>query len=120
MIETAKVRSEFETRMLRALRPLRLPFVPNHPVNIDGHRYRIDFAFPEYRVGVECHSVEWHLGHEAFKRDAERHRRLVLAGWTILYFCWDDVVFAPWTVTAQIHQALGAALFSVPIDEMSL
>jgi len=108
--DNAKVRSELEARMLRILRSLPQPSVADHRVDDGKERYYLDFAFPAYRLGIECQSVRWHLGTDMLKRDAARHRRLTFQGWTILYFCWDDVVFAPERVRSEIQQALGACL----------
>lgn len=92
----AAVRSEFETRTLRAIKPIKdWSVVPNHLVTVSGSRYYLDLAFPPLKVGVECQSVRWHLGDEALKNDAKRFRRLGLAGWLIL-------------------PSVGTTLFSIP------
>ena len=101
------VRSEFETKMLRILKRIETsPVVPDHPVS-DGpaNRY-LDFAFPELRLAVECQSIKWHLGSEAWRADMARHRRLMALGWTVLFYCWDDVLLEPQRVQSEVEAAL--------------
>lgn len=104
----AAVRSEFETRTLRTLKRIRTAHViPNHHVVTTGSSFYLDFAFPQVKLGIECQSVKWHLGDEALKRDSARFRKLALAGWVILPFCWDDVVFNSAGMRREVEEALG-------------
>ncbi len=108
--DDAKVRSEMETRMLRILRQIPSHrFIPDHAVEADHKRFKFDFAVPEVRLAVECHSQRWH-GPSRLNSDMARHRKLTLDGWTILYFTWDDVVFRPQEVEAEIRTALASSL----------
>ncbi|MBA2726238.1 MAG: hypothetical protein H0U53_09630 [Actinobacteria bacterium] len=89
--------------------------VPDHEVTVAGSRFFLDFAFPEVKLGIECQSVRWHLGDEALRRDSARMRKLSLAAWMILPYCWDEVVFDPAGVRREIEDALrlrSATLFS--------
>jgi len=99
------VRSAFEARMLRILRQLG-DVVPDHRVVCDRQTFFLDFAFPAHRLGIECQSIKWHLGHERFQRDLTRDRLLTLSGWTVLYFTYDDVVFRRDQVARQVQAAL--------------
>jgi very-short-patch-repair endonuclease len=42
-------------------------------------------------------------------RDLARDRHLTLAGWTVLYFSWDEVMFHPEMVRSQTEEALERA-----------
>jgi len=102
----AAVRSDFETRTLRTLKKITTAtVVPDFRVAA-GSTYFLDFAFPGVRLGVECQSVRWHLGDEALKSDSARMRALTLAGWMILPYCWDDVVFRPQEVRREVEEAI--------------
>lgn len=106
-----KLRSEFERRMLAILRTIPSHrFEPNHEVIGRHGRYFLDFAVPCLRLGIECHSSQFHFGKEAAIADQARHRDLILAGWTILYYTWDDVVFRPEEVEAEIRLFLASSL----------
>ncbi|MFC9268970.1 endonuclease domain-containing protein [Streptomyces zhihengii] len=60
-----------------------------HPV-FDG-RYRLDFALPGRKVGIELDGYAWHSSPEAFTRDRARQRELELAGWRIIRFSGSEV-----------------------------
>ncbi len=92
--------------MLRILRAIKyVPVVPNFLVNTRGRRYFLDFAFPTHRIGIECHSVKWHLG-DRWKRDLIRNRDLTRAGIDMHYFSWHEVHFAPADIRRQVETLL--------------
>ncbi|MGH2699544.1 MAG: type IV toxin-antitoxin system AbiEi family antitoxin domain-containing protein [Actinomycetota bacterium] len=49
-----------------------------------GERRRLDFAWPEVRVGIEVDSHEWHEGFESLERDAARGNFYVDLDWKVL------------------------------------
>jgi very-short-patch-repair endonuclease len=61
----------------------------------DGLAGRIDFAYPDLRLGVEVGGKGSHTGPAAEERDSRRHNRLTAQGWRMLYFGWSDVVSRP-------------------------
>ena len=75
--------------------------VSDHPVT--GTNYRLDFAYPALRLGIETHGLRWHFGEERWKRDLRRDRRLAQLGWEILYFSWDDVHLEPGRVEQEVR-----------------
>jgi len=56
-------------------------------------RVRPDLVDEELRVVLEADSFEWHGNRAALRRDARRYNRLVVDGWTVLRFAWEDVMF---------------------------
>lgn len=60
-----------------------------HPV-FDG-RYRLDFALPERKIGIELDGYTWHSSPEAFTRDRARQRELELDGWRIIRFSGSEI-----------------------------
>ena len=103
---TAEMRSTFEAKMRRILRRIkRHRAIPNfRVVTQNGTRY-FDFCFPELKLAIECHSVDWHTG-ERMKRDVKRHRELEAMGYKILYFLWDEVCFEPEMVEEEVRRAI--------------
>jgi very-short-patch-repair endonuclease len=73
---------------------------------VDG--YRLDLAFPAARVAVEVDGWAYHRDAERFRQDRRRQNELVLAGWTILRFTWDDLTHRPAAVLTEIRAALAA------------
>jgi very-short-patch-repair endonuclease len=82
------------------------PAVFQHPV--PAARARLDFAYPEIRLGIEVDGYEVHGTPRAMTADHERQRRLVTAGWTVIRFTWHDVVRRPTRVAADLRDVWAA------------
>jgi very-short-patch-repair endonuclease len=116
LIETERgsdraLESVLEVKAARLLRRSPLPApVRQHWVTVaGGGRYRLDFAWPLYRVAVECDSFEWHGNRLRWKRDRRRVAAIEALGWRVLFVTWDDVVrHGPETVH-RVGLALGLA-----------
>lgn len=84
--------SWFERLVRRALAaPDIPPVVLQHPVRGPDGRVvaRFDAAIPEWRIGVEAHSAEWHDRPGRVWRDLERDNAVKAVGWTIVYVTWS-------------------------------
>lgn len=57
-----------------------------HRVQVDGHRYTLDRAIPELKVGIEWTGRGSHGTRSQFEYDSDRRSRLQAAGWRILDF----------------------------------
>jgi len=74
----------------------------------------IDLAYPHFKLGVEAHSIKWHMGRARWQYDIERDRNLKLAGWTLMYYSWDDLDLRSRAVgeeIAEMRTRLEAKLF---------
>jgi very-short-patch-repair endonuclease len=69
-------------------------------------RYRIDFAWPERPIGLECEGFEWHGNRLAWKRDRRRVADLEHAGWHLVHWTWEDVTNRPEQAIARLRRAL--------------
>jgi hypothetical protein len=76
---------------------------PQHPVTIDGRRYRLDFAWPDRRVALEVDGFGPHSGYAAFHDDRRRDLALQSAGWRVLHV--TDEMATP-TILAAVSAAL--------------
>ena len=74
--------------------------VSQHPVL--GGRYRLDFALPQHRVGIELDGYEYHSSRNAFTRDRARQRAIEVAGWRVIRFSGAEINEDP---HACVHQA---------------
>lgn len=54
---------------------------------------RPDLVDEGHRIVLEADSFEWHGDRAALRRDAQRYNLLVVDGWLVLRFCWEDVMF---------------------------
>jgi len=52
--------------------------------NSRGERRRLDFAWPELKIGIEVDSRRWHEGFSAMEADVARSNFYVDAGWQVL------------------------------------
>ncbi|MGH9281876.1 MAG: DUF559 domain-containing protein [Acidimicrobiales bacterium] len=100
--------SVLESAMNRLIVRFGLP-APERQHPLDGGRYFLDYAWPAARVVVEVDGYRDHSSLAAFRSDRARQNALVLGGWTVLRFTWDEVRHRPASVATQILAALAAA-----------
>jgi hypothetical protein len=80
-------------------------------VNGSGGRIgRVDFAWPDRRVILECDGYEFHSRREAFQQDRRRWSALSAAGWRLVVVTWFDVTRDPAYVLATMRKVLGLPL----------
>ncbi len=87
--------------------------VPQFKVDTGEGRFRIDFAYPDIKLGIEAYSIKWHLGEVKSYYDVKRDRKLKRCGWTLVYYSWDDLLH-PVTVRneiADMRRSLERVLF---------
>lgn len=102
--------SDLETSLLILILEAGLPRPTlQHPVELDGQRYRIDMAYPELRIAIEADRFAVHGTRPAFEGDRARQNRLVLAGWQVLRFTWRQVGREPDWVVDQLRIAIEQA-----------
>ena len=75
--------SGLELDLLEALRSVGLPEpIRQHDLQLpNGHRIRVDFAWPEIRLCVEPGHSWWHGGDAGLRRDNERRLGALAIGW---------------------------------------
>jgi len=99
--------SVLELRFLLLAKRFELPaMVFQHEVSIRGRTYRIDAAYPVFKIAIEVDGYAKRSTPEAMDRDLARQNALVLDGWTILRFPWSRVVGDPAGVAEEILRAL--------------
>ena len=54
-------------------------------------KYRIDFAYPEYKLAVELDGHDYHKTKEQRSRDAKRDRKLNSIGWEVMRFTGSEI-----------------------------
>lgn len=101
--------SALETKFLRLLRKERLP------LPLAGYEvgpYRMDFAYPQLRLGIELDGYAFHFGKRVWQHDLERQNYLLRLGWRLLRFTWDDVTRRPRAVIDEIRHHVAPTLLS--------
>lgn len=71
-----------------------------------GQPGRIDFAFPDESLAIECDGFASHGEREAFENDRLRTQRLVALGWRVLPVTWRLLDEQRSKVLERIRQAL--------------
>jgi very-short-patch-repair endonuclease len=106
--------SLLEARVIRLLRAAGLPApVRQHAVSADGRVIaRLDLAYPEVLLAIECDGYRYHPGKAAWESDLRRRNLLTALGWRVLHFTWDDVERKPADVAGRVGVAL--ARFASP------
>ena len=102
-------RSEAEQRMSTLLARSRTgPWLPNHPVHDQRGRViaEIDFADVVLRIAIEVDGRAHHSDRRAFERDRARQNDVMLQGWLVLRFTWEQITGDPAGVIATIHGAV--------------
>lgn len=84
------------------------PWVANRPiVGVDGRVVaEIDFAHEGLRIAIEVDGRAFHSDRQAFERDRERQNALVLGGWMVLRFTWEQITERPEEVIAAVQAAV--------------
>lgn len=68
---------------------------------------RPDLVDRQRRLVLEADSFEWHGDRAALRRDARRYDLLVINGWTVLRFSWEDVMHDQDWVRSVLAAAVG-------------
>ncbi|MCM0620185.1 endonuclease domain-containing protein [Nocardioides bruguierae] len=58
------------------------------------------------RIVAEADSFSWHGGRADLVRDAARYNALVVHGWTVLRFSWEEVMLHPRRVEQTLRDAV--------------
>ena len=67
------------------------PFVTQHPVTVEGHRYRLDVGWPVQRVALEGDGDGFHGDHRSQDADGRRQERIAREDWSMTRVGWADL-----------------------------
>ncbi|WP_188893731.1 endonuclease domain-containing protein [Microlunatus endophyticus] len=76
--------------------------------NLETRGAFVDVLFKSRKVVVEVDGYEFHHDRAAFERDRRRRNELVLAGYTVLNFTWEQITQSADWVIGCIRRALAA------------
>jgi hypothetical protein len=100
---------ESEARLVMLDGGLPPPVLQYEVVDLQGRLWRLDFAWPDYRVAAEYDGVDWHSGPDAFFRDRRRAAAVQDLGWAVVPIVAEDVRHRPRELVARIEQRLARA-----------
>ncbi len=100
---------ESEARLVMIDGGLPQPVLQYEVIDRDGRIWRLDFAWPEYRVAAEYDGVAWHSGAKSFFRDRRRTTALQDLGWVAVPIVAEDVRRSPRALVHRIERQLARA-----------
>lgn len=104
---SAPMESALEARVWLLVRRTGLPLPERqYWVSLPGGRYRLDFAWPDRRVALECDGWEHHGKRSAFAPDRARLAELAAARWQVLPVTWHACTEQPARVERWLRTAL--------------
>ena len=71
-------------------RSMMFPWLPEPQYRVG--KYRLDFAFPRQKLGIEVDGLAFHGTQETFIRDQRRQRAIEAEGWRMLRFAAKEVL----------------------------
>ena len=80
-----------------------LHLAPQVPVRTPGFWVQPDPVDEMRRVVVEADSFAWRGDRRALREDARRYNNLVVRGWRVLRFAWEDVMHDPSYVRSTLE-----------------
>ena len=100
--------SALEVLAARMLRASDLP-KPRRQASVSafGRDYRLDFAWPEARVALECDGRKWHEIEADFERDRRRWSAITAAtGYRIVWATWRRINASPDQIVGELRRLL--------------
>lgn len=84
-----------------------LDVVAQLAVDVGGTTLHPDVADFDRAIVAEADSWTWHASKKAHERDCWRYNALVVAGWTVLRFTWQQVMLSPAYVASVLRAVQG-------------
>jgi very-short-patch-repair endonuclease len=107
--DLAAVESALEEQLVAIAERYGLPrLTRQHEVVLAGETFRLDLSYPRLKIAIEGDGFGVHSTRRMFERDRARQNLLVLDGWLILRFTWQQVVRHPEQVAGIIRQAIAS------------
>ena len=79
----------------------------------DGTKVRLDFAWPEQKVGIEADGFRWHADFERWQQDAHKHNILQEMDWRIVRATHRSLHDNPGALPRQVGALLGQTTLSI-------
>lgn len=96
----------FESVLRAIALDCQLEVLPQQPIAVGDVTLHPDLVDRDRRLVLEADSWTWHASKTAHDRDCWRYNALVVHGWTVLRFTWDQVMHSPTYVADTIDQAV--------------
>jgi len=105
--DDSALESRLEVKVWRLLRGAGLRPVRQYDVRCGGRKYRLDFAWPKFKVAVEAGGFSAHGGTRIrFVADRRRTADLAAEEWTVIPVTWDECIDNPGAVIQRVRVSL--------------
>ncbi|MEO7804411.1 MAG: type IV toxin-antitoxin system AbiEi family antitoxin domain-containing protein [Actinomycetota bacterium] len=99
--------SHLETRFLKLVRSGRLPMpVPQYVIKDRDFYARVDFAYPDVKMLIECDGYAFHSSRSHHDADRRRDRALADRGWTVRRYTYSDICSRGNDVIGELRRLL--------------
>lgn len=113
-----RLRSVLEAKLLSLVMAHGLPRpVCNQKLRVGGREIEVDFFWPDRRLVVEADGYAFHGTRAAFERDPRRDQALLLAGYRVARFTWDQVEREPEATVSTIARFLEGKTSGVVVEQ---
>ena len=102
---SAVAANPFESVLRAILIEAGFSVVPQWATTIGGVTYHPDLADPFGGIAIEANSWAHHATKADHDADCVRYNALVVGGWIVLRFTWEQVMFSPGEVVATLRAA---------------
>ena len=96
----------FESVLRAILIGADIAVVPQWSPTLGGVTYHPDLVEPFHAIAIEANSWAHHAGKAEHDADCQRYNALVIGGWTVLRFTWEQVMFSPRVVVETVRAAM--------------
>ncbi len=72
-------------------------------------KYRIDFGFPDRKIGIEVDGLAYHNGQETFVADRKRQRWIEAQGWRVIRFAAVEILNDPQACVNEVVEMFEGA-----------
>jgi very-short-patch-repair endonuclease len=103
---TPRAANPFESVLRAILVQAGIEVVAQWETTIGGVTLHPDLADPFHALAIEANSFGHHASTKDHDADCVRYNRLVVGGWTVLRFTWEQVMFSPHEVVATVRAAM--------------
>lgn len=97
---------ESEARLAMLDRGLPSPLLQHTIVDRNWRTWRLDFAWPQWRIAVEYDGFDWHSSREHFAKDRLKRAALFEVDWSLISIVADDVRQHPDDMVRRIEREM--------------
>lgn len=104
--------SSLELKAITRIRTAKLPEPESEFAFAYPRRWRFDFAYPDFKIGIELEGGLWiqgrHTSPQGFIKDMDKYNAAALLGWRVLRYSHENLD----TMVLEVKQAINLPTWS--------